>query len=335
MNKKSKRKNNLKSSIILLLLLILLLISSTYAWFTANETVTISSIDVTIDAANGLQISTNATAWKALIGVDDINSGYTDHNNSIPQRMVPVSTIGEIDGNTGYMKMFKGNVAADAATGMDELTAAVSAEGADITEEFVAFDIFLKVDAQTQLKLTKDSGVIKNGENDKGIKQASRIAFVTQGTAEAGADPDDIVALTAGADAPVYIWEPNSNLHTAAALAHASNNYGITGITVDANGVGTGSVDYYGIKAAIDDGIELAKTNNSTASGDYFTKVEPTYITESDKDGVMTAEENIFTLDAGITKMRVYMWIEGQDIDCENTASGTNISYKLQFSVVK
>ena len=67
MSKKSKRKNNLKESIILLLLLILLLVSSTYAWFTANETVKISTIDVTIAASNGLQISTDATTWKALI----------------------------------------------------------------------------------------------------------------------------------------------------------------------------------------------------------------------------------------------------------------------------
>ena len=332
MNKKSKRKNNLKSSIILLLLLILLLVSSTYAWFTANETVTISSIDVTIEAANGLQISTDAAAWKAIIGRDDITSGYSGHANSIPLSMVPVSTIGEVDANTGYMKMFKGDVKADAASGMDELTAIVSAEG---SEEFVAFDIFLKVDSQTQLKLTKDSGVVKNGESDKGIKQASRIAFVTQGNAAAGDDPSEIVKLKGGVDTPVYIWEPNSNLHTSAALAHASSNYGITGISVDSDGVGTGSVEYYGIKATIDDGIELAETNNASANASYFSKVTPTYITESDKDGIMTEEEEIFTLEAGITKMRVYMWIEGQDIDCENTASGTNISYNLQFSVIK
>jgi len=334
MNKKSKRKNNLKSSIILLLLLILLLVSSTYAWFTANETVTISSIDVTIDAANGLQISTNATAWKALITTDDIKTGYTGHNNSIPLSMVPVSTIGEID-TTGYMKMFKGSVTADATTGLDELTAVVSPESTDVTEEFVVFDIFMKVDAQTKLKLTTNSGVVKKGEYDKGIKQASRIAFVNQGTAAAGDDPDQIVAKTGNADNPVYIWEPNSNLHTAAALAHASSNYGITGITVDADGVGSGSVAYYGIKAPITDGIVLPDTNDADASADYFSKVEPIYITESDKDGVMTAEKEVFTLEAGITKMRVYMWIEGQDIDCENTASGTNISYNLQFTVVK
>ena len=35
---------------------------------------------------------------------------------------------------------------------------------------------------------------------------------------------------------------------------------------------------------------------------------------------------------AGVTKMRVYLWIEGQDIDCENNASGGKISFDLQIT---
>ena len=38
-------------------------------------------------------------------------------------------------------------------------------------------------------------------------------------------------------------------------------------------------------------------------------------------------------LAAGITKVRVYMWIEGQDIDCENNASGTDITYNIELSI--
>lgn len=37
-------------------------------------------------------------------------------------------------------------------------------------------------------------------------------------------------------------------------------------------------------------------------------------------------------LKAGITKVRIYMWVEGQDVDCENNASGGDISFNLQFS---
>ena len=30
--------------------------------------------------------------------------------------------------------------------------------------------------------------------------------------------------------------------------------------------------------------------------------------------------------------MRIYLWIEGQDIDCENNATGSDITYDIQLS---
>ena len=35
----------------------------------------------------------------------------------------------------------------------------------------------------------------------------------------------------------------------------------------------------------------------------------------------------------GITKFRAYLWVEGQDVDCENSASGTYLRYDLKFSL--
>ena len=77
---KAKTKFDLRSSILLLLLLTILLFSSTYAWFTANQTVTISTLDVHIEAQNGLQISVDGTNWKTVLTADDIkgaNATYT------------------------------------------------------------------------------------------------------------------------------------------------------------------------------------------------------------------------------------------------------------------
>lgn len=58
---------------------------------------------------------------------------------------------------------------------------------------------------------------------------------------------------------------------------------------------------------------ELAKINEFTYIGDAIHKV--------------------FSLKAGITKVRMYMWIEGQDVDCEDDASGSNIAFDLQLTV--
>ena len=340
MNKKSKRKNDLRSSIILLLILLLLLISSTYAWFTANQVVTVSTLDVHIEAANGLQISTDATTWKSIIENTDITTNaYSGNTNQVPSSMEPVSTVGAIDSNTGNMVMYYGTVAADEAdSGAYKLTATQETDAAGATGKYIAFDMFLRVDKDTQLKLTQGSSVVmKQGSTDKGIKQASRVAFCLQGTQPVGTALNTITsqkgAVSFGdTSSTVYIWEPNANWHTAAAVAHARDNYNIT-TTASTDGTSVEAVPYYGINTVIGTGVKLIDTNNG--NNDSFTSITPSYVTESDADGVLTEEENIFTLTAGITKARVYMWIEGQDVDCENTASGTDISFNLQLQVVE
>lgn len=65
-------------------------------------------------------------------------------------------------------------------------------------------------------------------------------------------------------------------------------------------------------------------------NGAKFKTVTPS---KSTKAGFDTNVE-LFTLSKGITKIRMYMWVEGQDVDCENNASGGNISFDLKISTV-
>ena len=124
MSKKSKRRADVKSSILILLLIAILLIASTYAWFTANTQVTVSTLDVHVEAKNGLQISTNAVDWKSVISKEDIlTKAYSGNVNAIPEIMEPVSTIGEVDTNTGYLKMYYGEVTSNETTGESEIVA--------------------------------------------------------------------------------------------------------------------------------------------------------------------------------------------------------------------
>lgn len=335
---KAKSKFDLRSSILLLLLITILLFSSTYAWFTANKTVTISTLDVHIEAQNGLQISTDATKWKSIIDNADITTGYTGHANVVPSDIEPVSTIGEIDDQTGYMKMYYGTAAADDDDGGKYKLSATTA--ADSEGKYIVFDMFLRVDKATDLVLTEASSVVvKEGSVDKGIKQASRVAFCVEGTQPVGTALDTIRGMKGATsfletDSTVYIWEPNSNLHTEAAVAHARDNYGIT-TTSDGKAE---AVTYYGINQEIEEetgvgkGVLLADTNNGNNT-EYFNQITPTYVTSVDTATGKMAETDVFSLAAGITKVRVYMWVEGQDVDCENTASGTDISFNLQLAV--
>lgn len=344
---KAKRKYDLRSSILLLLLIAILLFSSTYAWFTANQTVTVNTLNVHIEAQNGLQISTDATTWKSIIENTDITTGYTGHKNNIPANIEPVSTIGEIDSATGYMKMYYGSVNADDTDETNKGAYKLTAEATtDDAGKYIVFDMFLRVDKTTRLKMTDASSVVmKANSTDKGIKQASRVAFCVEGTEAVGTSLDTIRGLkgaqsfldadksyAANSNSTVYIWEPNPNLHTEAGVANARDSYGITTTYPTA----TDPVPYYGIIAPIAEGagVTLDKTNGTGVDLTKFALMTPNYKTPVATDTGKMAETEIFSLAAGITKVRVYMWIEGQDVDCENTASGTDISYNLQFQVV-
>jgi len=346
--RKNSKKTNVKSSILVLLLIAILLIASTYAWFTANTTVTISTLDVHVEATNGLQISANAIDWKAVLEKAEITPGaegstlntkYSGNVNQLPVNLTPVSTIGEIANNK--LKMFKGTVAANPSTGVWQLTSEAESEEHRITEEtpnadFIAFDIFLKIDKETPVKLTGTSGVIAKTvgtgpdavTDDRGLKNASRVAFLVLGNCDALSSTSTMQGLSGGTGLgtdpkQVYIWEPNYDVHTADGQYNASQYYGQT-VSLTGNAA---PLAYEGLKSAFS--TPLALNANSTSYPDYFAGVTPDIATIYGN----TTKQSFLTLKPGVTKIRVYMWIEGQDVDCENSASGSDIQLNLGFTI--
>lgn len=334
MEKKKFKKYKRRSLYVLLLLLLTgtMLGTATYAWFTSNKTVSVTDITVNVAAKNGIQISVDGTNWKSIISTTDLRAAsatYAAAINQIPtisDSIQPVSTIGTIKAG-GLMQMFVGDVPSNE-DGDYILTSSESTETNGTNGDFIAFDMFLKSDKAIDLDMTGTSGVTANGA-DTGIKNASRIAFVVEGNTTSDASVATIQGLTlnAGATEGVYIWEPNYNVHTGTGIANARDTYGMT-ITADE----TDPISYDGVKAAItaEDNILLADAN-ATDNADKFAPVTLTYQTKDDFAGEDVIP--IFSLAAGITKVRVYMWIEGQDVDCENKASGGNINYNLQFTI--
>lgn len=322
--KNERRKNNLRYSLLLLLLLLVFLMVSTYAWFTANQTVTISTLDVNVQTSNGLQISADAINWKTILQKADITGAsatYTSSVNQVPDEMQPVSSAGIVDTGTGYMDMYFGTVdALEDGTGYslasDKEVDTRGAEG-----RYIAFDIFLRVDQTTPVYLTTASNIItKEGAADKGLQNAARVAFIDEGNVADVGDSTGAQALKGGTTS--IIWEPNYDVHTAAGVANAKEIYGL-----DTTTTGASQLSYQGIKAEFADteGVTLKNTNTFSQ---YFQTVTPTISTVKDFD----TQQTLLNLKAGITKVRIYMWVEGQDVDCENNASGTDISFNVQIT---
>lgn len=342
----SKRKIDLKSAILLLLLLAVLLTATTYAWFTANKTVTVTDIDVNIAAQNGLQISANGVDWGATVTVDDLKTGYsapggTKDTNQLPSTMEPVSTIGDV--SAGKMKMFYGELSPSGTT--YALTAKEEAtEQKGTTGKYVAFDIFLKVNQnEPTILLGENSHVIFKDNTDRGIQNAARVAFLKEGISAETAGQDTFVAqngaesFTTASQETTYIWEPNSDVHTASAVTYGNDTYKMAehGITISTTG--SAVIPCYGINKAIGTGVKLINafygknldTDPANELAD-FKLVTPSYSTPADYSSTSNPK-TAFSLSKGVTKLRVYMWIEGQDVDCENSASGSNASFKLEF----
>ncbi len=333
--KKSKnRKRRLLILLIALFFTTIMFTTTTYAWFTANKTVTVSTLTVNVAAQNGIQISADGTNWKSIVQTEDLkgvkqNTYSSDLNtNQIPNSMEPVSTAGIID-EDGHMEMFYGTVGSNAG-GDYILTATKETDTSGTTGRYIVFDLFFKVNAATDLYLTTNSGVKTTDTTDTGIKNASRVGFVILGTTDAGSSLTTIQGLTgSGASTPKYIWEPNYDVHTAASVAHAHDTYGET-TTVGPN---ADAVPYSGVKKAIldTDGVLVqttSATQYTTRNADFFDTVTPNYQTKN----AFSANQQIFSLAAGVTKVRIYMWIEGQDVDCQNAASGGTITYDLQIT---
>ena len=87
---------------------------------------------------------------------------------------------------------------------------------------------------------------------------------------------------------------------------------------------------YDGLNSAFTD-LPLGDLITGGPQAAKVTRVTPTVTTKADE----TLNYNITGGIAAktIQKYKVYMWVEGQDVDCENAASGSYMFYSLSFGL--
>ena len=351
--REEKRRKKFRTLILLLFLTIIMFGTSTYAWFTANQLVTINNINVHVESTGGIQISTNATNWKSVITTTDISTGYhydlgnnqsLDAVNQLPADLTAVSTdaVPVTDNASPYkgrLNMYAPTIATDSggaytlATTIDREVGGTNG-AASTSGKFIVFDIFLRLDAQRTVYLTSDSDVVLSSSEseERGLKNSARAAFVYLGNMVSSTAP----ATLAGMNDPlstdgVILWEPNVDAHTATVVTSVAPEYGVT-LTSNGNG-GYNAVTYYGVNQEISPAQSLIGTVNPdhTTLGDSngTTQMVPNIQTKTGNGELKVFKSN---MPAGVSKYRVYLWIEGQDIDCENGATGSNITYSIKLT---
>lgn len=354
-SKIEESQNDTKRRLLLLILLlaitIMLCSMMTYAWFTSNKRVSVDELQVNVSAVNGLEISADAVKWGTKIDKNMLINSDKNTNNQLPEILSNVSTAGYV--NNGVMDMFYGEVKEINPEVCDEEddTRCYTLSGRDISSlsvcggekacpdnaRFMAFDVYLKLDGTfdesgVDLYLTPNANVVKaENENDYGIKNTARVAFIEEGhiskdTYLEGVDVDgqkvagDVFIAGKNEGTRSIIWEPNANTHTSAGLLNAEK-YGLEAVN--------GKFECKGIKKPFTD-IKLYDTYNS-AHNDVFENQVVSMQTDADRSTDIRIEN--FKLKVGVTKLRIYFWVEGQDIDTENNAAGYKMSLNLQFTI--
>ncbi|MBR4308931.1 MAG: hypothetical protein IKT58_04955 [Oscillospiraceae bacterium] len=301
---KNLKKKALVPAIAMVLASVIALSGVTYAWFTTGNTATVETLNVNVQTANGIQVSLDAESWRSIITAEDIEEAVKNTNLLVQYpktSIVPVSSAGNV--TNGRLELFLGNYRED-----DGNLKSTALEDTRATENvnYVAFDLYFQSSMEQDLTLNIGpsasyvKGVaLKEGRNEKaGAEKAVRVALLPMGTYNEEVDESPL-ALTG--DGTCYIWEPNATERA-------------DGVNVDKGN----KVPYSGFKTTFESVAEAELGDSEVSPVETF-----------------IGDQKIITLQPGISKVRVYIWLEGQDVDCINNISFGDFCVNLLFSVPK
>ncbi|MBQ8659262.1 MAG: hypothetical protein IJ475_00280 [Bacilli bacterium] len=328
----NKNKKFVKSSrrlLLLILFFVFLLLTFgvfTYSWFSSNKNALIDTIDINVATVTGLQVSVDAINWANEVSREELENAintYSGAENQFPDTLAGVSTDGSV--SNGKLNMYYGITTEDS-DGEYSLTTVKQTEKNCVGDEecehrhYVAYDLFLLVTTPADIAITANSGIgPQEDAEDKGSQNAARIGFVVLGTVDANASAYAAQSIKSGRTS--YIWEPNYDMHTEHAVKAAKKYYNI-----DTTTSGGARLPYKGVNQEFSSSVRLDQTGNSP----YFTTVTPDIATISG----FTNNQALMRIPAGITKVRVYLWLEGQDVDMENYAASSKLKFDLELAMV-
>ena len=329
--KRREEQERRKKRIILLILLVLVMIgmlsASSFAWFSSNKHATIDSIDINVATVTGLQVSVDAINWDNIVTKDQIINApltYPRAINQLPDTLANVSTAGNVAGD-GTLEMFYGVTNEEKKGGftlttIEQEEMECTGDEECIDKHYIAFDIFLLVTTPATIGITANSSVLPQPDaEDKGAQNAARVGFVIEGSVGAG-NPGAAQNLRANGGR-AYIWEPNYDMHSKYGIIAARDIYGVN--TTES---GAARIAYKGVNQAFSTPVYVDQTDRSS----YFTSVNPDVATPQHFE----ANQTLMHIPAGITKVRVYMWLEGQDVDMENYAAASKLRYDVELAML-
>ena len=316
----------------------LLLIMSTYAWFSTSLNVQIRTFNMVVTRNSGLTISLDAINYDSyvdiskIILIDDLKNLYPNNLSQWANNgMIPVSSPGVTNPNSYFFDVFgSGGVRYKNSRRMEDGFVSTVKMQEDSRREYnscIAFDLFLRNDTGSpisdNLYLDEGTGIVMvdeeaTSEEMTGLVNSARIGFVKVASVPLNTDSTTVQNLQCNNDCQSVIYEPNDKLHTDMSIERATK---------------------YGLH--LEDGVSFPTYAYKRAGGPFYLKDTISGAANLNMDYFQLQEtitddtyENtpLFEIPNGITKVRVYVWLEGQDIDSlETDSEGTDITITINF----
>lgn len=313
--KKTIKKRAFVSAIAMLIVSAIVLTSSTFAWFSISKQATVESMDLTVSSPEGIQISANASAWTANLTIDEIFNtdetttsrydAYEGNANLYPADLVPVSSAFEYsDTDTGRVIFYKATLDD---TGHAKVSTVSQTAGNANNAGLIAFDLFFKVAKDTTVYFGT-SEFKDNSSSD--VLTALRVGFTPLGNLAIGSTAAEAQALntfTRGEGNIVYEVDSMKRSADAESLGQTDGRLDTKYLA------GTGA---------------SGQTTNGILDNGFAHATAAKLVRDTDAASVKS-----FTLNAGVTKMRVFLWVEGNDVDCQNSIAGAAFTAALKFTI--
>lgn len=306
--KKTLKKRAFISAIAMLVVSAIVLTSSTFAWFSMAKRVEVETMQLNITSPDGIQLSGNANAFTTTLTLADLKgettarwAAYEGNQNNFPELLSPSSSTMQ---TTRSLPVFYSGSIDDAGY------VSASKVASDTVAGYVAFDIFVKVGQNMPVYWNETTITCVDNPD---VESAMRVALVNCGTVAPKAEADAILSKVPfnSDNQNVVMYEPKSTIHTVA------SGY--------ANGE---TVPNQYIANEFSNRTPGGKGNNILTFANDIKSTFATVATDANK-----ATNAYFNAVAGINRVRVYLWMEGNDVDCANDVAGASLDFNLVLTI--
>ena len=327
--KKSLKKQAVFPVLMLLVVTALALIGSSFAWFSMANTASLTEVTGTTEKGSvGLMISKDASTFTSEVTLDSdaatfVNPAFFHQVSTIDAQTFYGATITQKNPN-GTAAMIKTAADNSVAWGpqcygkyknsssiLTNMTVSgaqyvLASSGAASTQgtsgavaneaSYMVFDLFFSVDNAADLYL--DNGTTFTAGT---ALNAMRVAFIDY--SGSATDASGAIAISSVED--TLIWDPHGD----------ASYFGIKGAS------GATAFAPYATHATYAESVDTYASTSLFVNGTSWTD-----------ESTFTGYYPIATLAAGVNKLRVVVWLEGNDPDCTATlAANKGISFAMNF----